>query len=366
MNLDFSTDRWSTVKKNYRRWWAGELERPLINVTLSGRTPTRAKPDIPWHHFNSFYDFSVPAAKIVDWHEYHLEGKVFLGDSFPHANLYLGPGVVAAYMGAEVTNSVSAGTTWFHPRTVVPAAELRLRLVENEPWWQRTLDLYRAAQARFQGRVQLDMADLGGNLDIAATFRPSESLLLDLYDCPEEVTRLAWEGHEAWWHCFEAINKEAHLNPGYTSWCPIFSEQPSYMLQCDFCYMIGPDMFAKFVLPELAASCRKLTNAFYHLDGPGQLPHLDQLLSLPELKGVQWVPGEGQPDITQWPDVYRRIHAAGKLIQIYSHQSPYGWETLDIIADQVGSAKGIIIVGDGGLQDEDKVRRMLEKYGCEA
>lgn len=361
MNIDFSMERWKVVKENSRCWWAGDLDRPLIQVELSGNTPTRPKPDIPWHHYNSFYDFSVPVDKIVDWYEYNLESMLFLGDAFPHANPYFGAGSLAAYLGAELSNSESVGTTWFHPRTMVSAKELRLRLVPDEPWWKRTLELYRAAQARFQGLVQLDMTDLGGNLDIVASFRPGENLLLDLYDCPDDVNRLAWEGHEAWWHCFDAIRREANMNPGYTAWASIFSEQPYYMLQCDFCYMIGPDMFNKFVLPELAASCKKLTNAFYHLDGPGQLPHLDALLSIPELKGIQWIPGAGQPDITQWPEVYRKIRAAGKLIQIFPSEL-HGWEALDIIADQLGSAKGIIMIGGGSIQEEEKARAMLEKW----
>jgi 5-methyltetrahydrofolate--homocysteine methyltransferase len=364
MNIDFSIQRWDTIKQNYRRWWAGDLDRPLIHATLHGRTPHRGKPDIPWHYFNSFYDLSVPVEKIVDWYEYNLEQDVFLGDSFPHAIPNFGPGVVAAYIGAEVTNSESAGTTWFHPGNVVSTNETRLRFDKNSPWWRRTVDLCRAAQERFQGLVQMDMTDLGGNLDIAATFRPSENLLFDLYDCPDEVIRLAWEGHAAWWHCFEEISRLTHLNPGYTTWCPIFSEEPSYMLQCDFCYMIGPEQFEKFVLPELAASCRKLTNPFYHLDGPGQLPHLDLLLSIPELKGIQWVPGAGQPDITKWPDVYRKIRASGKRIQFYAGHGGHGWNDIDIIADQLGSGKGLIMIGNGNIEEEDKVHRLLDKYGC--
>ena len=364
MNIDFSSTRWDAIKQNYGRWWAGELERPLIQATLSGRCPTKAKPDIPWHYFNSFYDLSVPVEKIVDWYEYNLEDSVFLGDSFPRVLPNFGPGVVAAYMGAELVNSESAGTTWFHPARVVPAGETRLQFDPASPWWQRTVALYRAAQERFQGLVQLDMTDLGGNLDIAATFRPCENLLFDLYDSPDEVSRLAWEGHAAWWQGFDMINREASLNPGYTAWCPIFSETPYYMLQCDFCYMIGPEQFAQFVLPELTASCRKLANPFYHLDGPGELPHLDALLSIPELKGVQWIPGAGQPDYTHWPEVYRKIRAAGKLIQIYASESKHGWKALDIIADQLGSAKGIIMIGNGGIEDEDTVCRMLESYTC--
>jgi 5-methyltetrahydrofolate--homocysteine methyltransferase len=364
MTIDFSPQRWQSIKHTYGRWWAGELDRPLIYAPLNLRTPQRAKPDIPWHWFNSFYDLSVPAEKIVDWYEYNLEELSFLGDSYPHANPYFGPGVLAAFLGAQVTNSISVGTTWFHPKTIVPAREISLRFDPASPWWLRIVDLYRTAQRRFQGQVQLDMTDLGGNLDIASTFRPNEHLLLDLYDCPEDVTRLAWETHTAWWQAFEGLSREANLNPGYTAWCPIFSEDPYYMLQCDFCYMIGPKQFETFVLPELAATCRKLKNPFYHLDGPGQLAHLDALLSIPELKGIQWVPGSGQPDVTQWPEVYRKIRAAGKLIQVYTRQSEHRWKVLDILADQLGSAKGIILIGGGGPKDEEPALGLLEKYGC--
>ena len=150
MSIDFSADRWRAVKDNYRRWWAGDLDRPLIQIALSGRGPARAKPDIPWHHFNSFYDFSVPVSKIVDWYEFILEDTLYLGDSFPHVIPYFGPGVTAAYLGAEVVNGPESGTTWFRPRSLLPAPDLRLRLLPDEPWWLRTLELYRAAQERFQ------------------------------------------------------------------------------------------------------------------------------------------------------------------------------------------------------------------------
>jgi len=105
-------------------------------------------------------------------------------------------------------------------------------------------------------------------------------------------------------------------NRGYSYWTPIFSEKPYGMLQSDFCYMIGPEMFDTFIKPELVASFRQLPHAFYHLDGVGQLPHLDSLLAIPELKGIQWVQGEGKGSPLEWLDVYRRILDAGKLLQI--------------------------------------------------
>ncbi len=88
------------------------------------------------------------------------------------------------------------------------------------------------------------------------------------------------------------------------------------MLQCDFCYMISPAMFARFVLPELESCCNFLENAFYHLDGVGALPHLDMLLGIESLVGIQWVPGAGQSGPQDWLDVLGRIRGAGKLCQV--------------------------------------------------
>jgi len=367
MNIDFSEKRWKTIKQNYSRWWAGDLKRPLISVSLSGRTPTRSKPAEPYHHFNSYYGADFTVAHIVDWYEYQLEGTYFLGDGFPNVWPNYGPGVCAAYLGAQVeSGSMEAPTTWFHPREIKEAKDLHLKVIPDNPWYLIMQNLYREMQARFGGMVQLSMTDLGGAMDIVSTFRPSERLVFDLYDCPEEVDRLSWEAHDAWWEVFHTFGKILDKNPGYTAWTPIFSEQPYYMLQCDFAYMIGPEMFEQFILPEITAMCKKIPNTFYHLDGAGQLPHLDMLLAIPELKGIQWVPGDGAPDITQWPEVHRKIRKAGKLVQIWAGgHSRYGWETLDVIADQLGSAEGLIMIGFGSIEkDEKTVLKLLDKYGC--
>ena len=94
------------------------------------------------------------------------------------------------------------------------------------------------------------------------------------------------------------------------------------MLQSDFCYMISPDMFERFVMPDLETVCSHIDYGFYHLDGKGQIPHLDMLLSIKNLRGVQWVPGDGQPPTWEWLPLLKRIRDAGKLCQIYA--SPKG------------------------------------------
>jgi hypothetical protein len=98
------------------------------------------------------------------------------------------------------------------------------------------------------------------------------------------------------------------------------------MLQSDFAYMISPEMFERFVLPDLDACCEALDHGFYHLDGKGQIVHLDMLLSLERLRGVQWIPGDGQPAPDQWLPLLKRIRDAGKLCQVYV--SPEGARTI--------------------------------------
>ncbi|MBU4199278.1 MAG: hypothetical protein KKE37_00380 [Verrucomicrobia bacterium] len=360
MSIEFSPDRWNKIKADARAWWAGELDRPLIQVTLSGRDPGRPEPPIPSYGFSAFYDDAVPAEAIIDRWDYNLSSLRFLGDAFPSIWSNFGAGVIAAFMGANLKKAIPAGTVWFHPKRAQEIENIHFQFEPDNRWFKRIQNIYRAGLDHWQGQVQMGMTDLGGNLDILSSFRPSEKLLLDLYDHPAEVKRLTGEAHECWWQYFDTFNALLHpVNPGYTAWTPLFSEIPYYILQCDFCYMISPAMFDEFVKPELQASCRRLGNAFYHLDGPGQLPHLDSLLSIPELKGVQWIPGAGQPDMAHWPEVYRKIRQAGKLIQISGT-----FETLDSLATQLGSAKGICLLAGCNLAQEKEVLAGLRRYGA--
>jgi 5-methyltetrahydrofolate--homocysteine methyltransferase len=120
------------------------------------------------------------------------------------------------------------------------------------------------------------------------------------------------------------------------------------MLQSDFSYMISPAMFERFVLPDLTALCDVIDDPFYHLDGKGELPHLDMLLSIEKLKGVQWIPGDGQPPPEQWPKVLKKIRDAGKLCQVYV--SPQGAQT---IVRELGGTGFVLAINDEHLAPEE-------------
>lgn len=357
MSIDFSADRWQAVKRNYSAWWQGELDRPLIPLIIRDRDPGRVQPEAPVLSQRTCSDLGISAEAIIDRGDYELSKCTFLGDAFPYVRMAcFGPGVLAAFLGAKLDNST--GRVWFHASEDLKISEVHLSFNPDNIWFRRLCDVYAAGMARWQGRVLMQMTDLGGVLDVLSTFRPGERLLYDLMDHPEEVQRLVGEIHTAWFQAYHALNDvlQPH-NPGYSDWSDIYSETPSYIPQCDFAYMIGPDMFKAFVLPELITACGKLSNTLYHLDGVGQLPHLDYLLGIEQLRGIQWVPGDGNSDCRHWPDVYKRIREAGKLIQLYGD-----FDVLDAVAAQLGSTRGIHLK-DAVASDRKSGIARLERYG---
>ena len=360
MSIDFDASRWGNVKDVWSKWWAGELKRPIIAVELRGRDPGRPMPAAPLLGQDTCADLSIPAEAIVDRIDWELSRKIYLGDAFPTYEMgAFGPGVLAAMLGGRLDNST--GRVWFHPEKQVPIKDMHFEYnasVADNVWLRRIKELCAAMMKRWQGQVLVAMTDLGGNLDILSTFWPSEELLLLLYDEPEEVKRVLWEVHEVWHRVFADIHGILQpMNPGYTAWCWMYSELPYYMLQCDFCYMISPEMFGEFVLPELVASAKRLGRSCYHLDGKGELPHLDALLAVPEIGGVQWVPGAGAPDGSHWPELFERIFAAGKRTQI-SGSLPAVYEMLK----RIGIGPGVHLPRAFPKESELYAREWVDKF----
>jgi hypothetical protein len=360
MPIEFTQQQWNQLRTNSEAWWNGTLERPLIIAMLYGLDPGRPQPAAPLLSQETCTDLRWSAEELIDRIDWELAQVRWLGDSFPYFNMdCFGPGVLAAMLGARLDNST--GRVWFFQDQEREIKDIHFEYNPDNPWLKRVKDIYRAAVAKWQGQVVIGMTDLGGSLDVLSTFRPSEKLLMDLYDHPAEVERLTWEIHELWFKIYAEINQIiAPLAPGYSDWSQIYSTQPTYILQVDFSYMIGPKSFQRFALPELAACCRRLPRSFYHLDGVGEIPHQQMILSIPELGGMQWIPGDGKPDCANWPEIYRAIQQAGKRMQVLGSH----FEILDAVIDQLGSGKGIHFRGVyAPLENEAEIRQSLSRYG---
>ena len=364
MSIDFSGQRWGTINDDYRLWWAGELARPLIQITLTGRDPGRPEPPLPGYWSKSFYELSVPAEDIVDRMDYELSCLEFLGDAYPHCWLNFGTSVMAAFFGAKLINRMDEQTVWLETQEILEPADIHFEYTDDSVWLKRIKGIAQAAMRRWEGLVQVGTTDLGCPLDILSVFRPGGRLPLDLYDHPDEIKRLIWESHELWFTYFDEINQILQpINPGYCSWATVYSEQSHCMLQSDFCYMISREMFDEFVKPELAASCKRLGDPFYHMDGLGQLDKLDSLLSIEELKGIQWVPGTGQAGPAEWIEVYRKIRDAGKRNHVLDSAAyVVDFDTLDAVIERLGSGRGLIASIQVPILQKNEAIEFLKKH----
>ncbi len=311
INLSFTEDDWERIERDWTLWWAGELERPMVVIEnpFVFALPSQMTMEVLLER---------PVDEVLDEHQMLLEARQFYGDAWPSWWPNFGPGIIAGFLGANVRCDPDMATVWFETPDRISIENLRLTYDGDNIWWRRMLDLMRGAIDRWGDAVSVAHTDLGGNLDILASFRTTEQLLFDLHDSPDEVVRLVGDITSLWTRYYDELHAIIEkAGRGTTTWAPIWSPGKCYMLQSDFCYMISPEMFERFVLPDLAACVEALDNAFYHLDGPGQIRHMNMLLSMDGLAGIQWIPGDGQPPPHEWLSLLKRIRDAGKLCQVY-------------------------------------------------
>jgi hypothetical protein len=352
INLHFTTREWDRIQRDWTAWWHHAIERPMVVINAyEWQSKAFVQHHAGWDANQEVY----PIWFILDYYQQVLENQRFYGDSWPRWFPNFGPGIVAGFLGAEVGSDQR--TVWFGPPENNRLSDLQLEYDENNYWWRWVKELTQAAVQRWEDQVTVAHTDLGGNLDILATFRTTQNLLLDLYDEPTEIKRLADEITLLWLRYYAELNEIIQLaGNGTTAWAPLWCPGRYYMLQCDFSYMISPQMFERFVLPDLAACCENMEYGFYHLDGKGQIPHLDMLLSLDRLRGIQWIPGDGQPPAEEWLPLLKRIRDGGKLCQVYA--TPKTVRT--IVRELGGKGFAFYITDQMSAEDVDGFLQELE------
>ena len=314
INLKFTPKNWERTRNNWNAWWNHDLDRAMV------------VPDVYlWRQSKAFvpqiegWDFTrdiFPIDPVLDYYQGFLENITFYGDSWPRWWPNYGAGIIAGFQGVSI--GVDENTVWFEPPSDTPLKHIDIHYDPDNFWWRWVSAITRAAVARWGNQVTVAFTDLGGNADILASLRGTQNLLMDLYDSPEIVEQLVTETTQVWLRYYEELYSIiTTANNGTSSWAPLWSPGRHYMLQSDFAYMISPPMFERFVLPDLETICNHLDYGFYHLDGKGQIPHLDMLLSIKNLKGIQWIPGDGAPPPEDWLPLLKRIRDAGKLCQLY-------------------------------------------------
>jgi len=312
MELEFKPD-WPDCRRRIDAWWEGEL---LDRVPIMIQAPLEQdESPTPPEDMEAYW---TDPAQVIPREERRLAATYWAGEAAP-VMYPISTGLVtiqAAYFGAPV-HFLDTRTAWVEPIIEKWEEAPPLEFDPDNAWWRKSVALLRAGAERAPGRYLLGLPDLNGPGEILARLRGTERLGLDVLDNPERIKDAVHKITIAWLRHYEACVGLMHQRiPGSITWMGIWSLTPAVDLQCDFSCMISPEAFDELFLPDIRWQTELVGRTIYHLDGPGAVRHLDSLLALPELTGVQWIPGAGAPPMLEWTDVCRHVLEAGKLLYI--------------------------------------------------
>ncbi|WP_163712483.1 uroporphyrinogen decarboxylase/cobalamine-independent methonine synthase family protein [Mangrovibacterium lignilyticum] len=346
---------WEESKKHYTDWWNGKgIVLSMWEHLQEGVTPYEniAQPAAPQNLQQYWFD---PKWRADNLH-YLLSRSSFLADIPPIANTHLGPGSLAALMGAELDGGED--TIWIRHKA---GTEMKLEFDENHPMWKLHVDLLKASKANAQGKYYVGCPDLVEGLDVLASIRGTQEVLMDMMMQPDELEQQLAQINKVYFEVFNRIY-DIIREGDESAFCYFSLWAPGKVakVQSDISIMISEEDYQRFVFPFIKEQCEKIDYTLYHLDGVGAQRHLDMLLDIPELNAIQWTPGVGEPQGGDpcWFDLYKKILAGGKSIMA-------NWVTLDELEpllDNVGNQGMHINVDFKNEKDIEAAMKIIEKY----
>ena len=312
---------WSESRQRFCDWW----ERKGLLIGMWGAPPLAKgemhedvpEPPPPATPREAYADVELRALR----NHYALSRSCFPADVLPIADTNIGPGSLALFCGSEP--GFSPETVWFEPCIHdCPDPELLppLRFNPESAWWTITEQTMRRCAELGRGKYMVGCPDLVENVDILASLRDPQTLLMDMVERPEWVEKRIREINDIWFEAYQRIYDIIKLEDASSAFDAfrVWGPGKTAKLQCDASAMFSPAMFERFVMPCLTAQCEWLDHSLYHLDGTQAMCHLDALLSIEALDAIEWTPQAGieRNSHPRWFDLYRRILDAGKSVQI--------------------------------------------------
>ena len=345
-------ENWSEIQATFDAWWRGELKRPIIQ-TFSPSDSSAGKEAFDYWCFLKYKDDRDALRRQLDAFP---DTAHFGGDAYPTMLPNLGPGVVAAFFSGYLNFDEVNQTAWFEQENTWEAVEA-MTMREDNPWWQYMQEVTELTAEAAKDRFLVGVTDIGGEMDILASLRGTQQLLFDLIQEPDRIHAMRKRICDAWQVVYDRLRPPvARVQEGTSSWFKVWCRGDYSPLQCDFCAMISPDMLELFVAPDIGVHCERLDHAIFHLDGPGQLPHLDCLLDIPGMDGIQWVPGDRNPQCEDptWYPMYEKVLEKGKLLLLQFFGDVEG---IPRMLEQLPH-RGLLL--SVNLPNEEEARRFLD------
>lgn len=353
---------WEETKRRFVKWWDRDgLLVGMWGAPDAGRSvhETVAAP-IPPVTLEERY--SNATFRALENH-HRLSRSIFPLDVLPSATTDLGPGSLALFLGSQP--GFAADTVWYHPcmeDELEPERLPPLRFDENNLWWRVTEDILRHCARLGRGKYFATCPDLIENMDVLSSLRGAQTLCLDMVERPEWIEQKIAEINEVWFAAYQRIYDLIKLDDGSSAFGAFYIWGPGRVakVQCDTSAMFSPGMYERFVVPALTAQCQWLDHSLYHLDGTQAMVHLDTLLGIEPLDAIEWTPQAGieTGGNKRWYDLYRRILAAGKSVQVVNVEL----DEVRPLLDAIGPKGVYLLIQFKDEREADQALELVEPY----
>jgi hypothetical protein len=286
------------------------------------------RPPVRFYHHNKEYEqhrigegrFTNPEARWMDT-EFQikrflktLNEAAFLGETFPVFWPNLSAVAYNLFLGQ--VPEFDEVTAWVHPCVADLEHLPPLTVQKGNQYFKKVEELTQRALEIAEGRFWVGYTDMYAGIDCTAGLRGAERMCMDVVDQPDALHRLiqaVFAEYPEVYHHFDRVLK-AHGQPSVT-WMNLPSFETFNVLACDFAVNLSTEHFNAFCMPVIRQEAECFVHNVFHLDGKGVARHIDSILTLPNLKAIQWVQGYGDDTpIMQWIPLIKKIQQAGKSV----------------------------------------------------
>jgi len=307
-------------------------------------------------HHTSYEERWFDAEYQIDLFLSELKNKKFLAETMPVYFPNLGPEVYSAFYGGDMT--YMEVTSYYSP-IIKEWDEIEgLKLNRKSKFWLKLEELTELAIEKCRGLSLVGYTDFHPGLDCAAAWRDPEQFCIDLLLNPEESKLLLKyaekDFHDIFDHWDHKLKSHNQLS---VTWIGLPSFGKFHIAGADFASMISPEMFEEFGLPILQKEVIGMDHVVFHLDGKGVAKNIDKILTVPEIRAIQWVQGVGDDEpIMQWIPFIKKLQDAGKGIMV--DLKPY---ELEPFMKEV-NPKGIFLCISAEEEVQPGIIRKVEKW----
>ncbi len=350
--------RFAERLKLHRKFWRGELERPLLGFFITGEDPAL---DLPPGPKVPGIDIGTPAQTVVE--KYRASARrqnAQPGDRVPEVHVNYGTAFLPALAGAEFQDD--GHTAWCLP-TGDNCAELEVRLFDRDlPLWRGYAEKLRAlAHADIEDAIVGTMAHTGPMEALLGMVGP-EQLSLDMFDRPDAVRQRAAELLQLRKDVFDAQWEILGRPPGNAGFS-VFLPGRSSLFTEDGLSIVGPRQFDEFFREPIEHLSGYLDIAFIHTHSGG-LDCCRKLAEIDRLDGVELSNDPNGPALEQIVNVGVELQRAGKSVMFSNWMHPLADDEVRMILDHTDPSRTHITLTVNTVPEaERRLAETRERFG---